>query len=243
MSQNATHVIIRHYIDGPSSLYLSMVCCIVLIIIVVIVLCFFLGFAIYIVVVSKKSRQLSEDQPLRRVTKDRENNLARNFIEDASSYNAVGTPISTAQEFDVGADANVQSMPLSTFRRHTVNDRVGNISQSSELIESQLYKVLFPNRKSPNRKPGGESDFQLPNKLVSFAGQVYASGEGSSQTNLIAGPSTSGLAYDNTVAYDNASGSLEWDYFPTQQDSCIDSAQSEVESGSEAILSKTLSWV
>lgn len=237
MSQNATHIIIRHYIDGPSSLYLSMVCCIILIIVVVIAVCIFLGFAIYIVVVSKKSRQLSGDQPSRQITKDRENHLARNFIEDASSYNAVGTPISTVQEFDVGADANVQSIPLSTFRRHTVNDRVGNISKSSEISESELYKVLFPNRKSPNRKRGGDAVFQPPNKLVTFAGQVYASGEGSSQTNLIAGPSTSGLAYDN------ASGSLEWDYFPIQQDNCTDSAQSEATLGSENISSHTLSWV
>lgn len=237
MSQNATHVIIRHYIDGPSSLYLSMVCCIILIIVVVIAVCIFLGFAIYIVVVSKKSRQLSEDQSLRRIIKDRENNLARNFIEDASSYNAVGTPISTVQEFDVGADANVQSIPLSTFRRHTVNDRVGNISKSSEISESELYKVLFPNRKSPHRKRAGGADFQPPNKLVTFAGQVYASGEGSSQTNLIAGPSTSGLAYDNDGE------SLEWDYYPIQQDNCTDSTQSEVESGSEVISSNTLSWV
>lgn len=237
MSQNATHVIIRHYIDGPSSLYLSMVCCIILIIVVVIAVCIFLGFAIYIVVITKKSRQLSEDQALRRFTKDRGNNLARNFIEDASSYTAVGTPISTAQEFDVGADVNVQSIPLSTFRRHNVNARVGNISKSSEISELELYKVLFPNKKSPNRKRGGETDFQPPNKMVTFAGQVYASGEGSSQTNLIAGPSTS------RYAYDNASGSLEWDYFPIQRDNCTDSTQSEVESGTEITSTEAVSWV
>ena len=175
-------------------------------------------------IVSSKKSQRSSDQLLGRTTIKRRNQ-ERNLIEDSSSYNVVATPASSVQEFDPDADPTVESIPLSTLRRHDVNDRVRDSSASS----ADLYEVLFPGNH------GGEVAYKPPKKLVTFAGQVYASGEGSSRTNLISEPSTSRLAGDN------ASGSLEWDYYP--QDNLAMSVPSDDELERETQQSTSLSWV
>lgn len=221
MFENATHIFIHHNIEGASSLLIGMLCCIILAVIIVVLLIIILGFVIYIIVCSKKS-----EQPIRskRTSRNRGNRSFKNLMDGASSPNEPATPVSTVQDLDAHISPNGQAIPMSTFKRHSqTNDRAGESSESS----AGLYDVLFPDRH------GGEIICEPPKRLVTFAGQVYASGGHNSE----AGPSTSGLNRDDV------SESLAWDYFQPPNSRSESVLNSEAESEVEVKRIQTVCWV
>lgn len=232
MSDNATHYIVHHYLEG-SSIYLSppfyplMACCIVLGFVVVVLL-IFLAVAVYVIIAAKKAKQprtcsVSNDgtRPLRK------RSFKNLMVDDPPSCNVLRTASINTRDIDAEVNTNRQDIPLSIFKKQS--KRNSRIAADSSESSTGLCDFLFPERRD------SEIVCDPSEKLLAFAGQVLPSGSEISDP----GPSASGINLDN------ASGTLIWDYFQPniELNQHTVSVASEIEPGVQPSRIQNVCWV
>lgn len=148
MTNNASHVVVHHYLGNGLSLNLfAMVCCVVLSIVNLLMLVLFIALLIYVINRRPKSSSPPPPQPPPRPE---------------------GPPEAHPNPAYIPGSEQDQSTPMATFVK---TDGPRGSRANSSLSSAGLCEVLFP------PKHEGEVIYQTPppqRRLVTIAGRVYA---------------------------------------------------------------------